>query len=323
MYNNPERGDDMRLAEYVTTQKALGGPVTLGFVSGATSDNATRLMKHLWLEVYAFEKRFSRFLETSELSIFNKRAGARTSISASFEELLRIAQQQALSTQGLYNPFILPALQKAGYVGTADTTYEGDTTTNYMNRTVTDVSQLVVEKGYASIPYSSAIDLGGCGKGYLADQLGAILRTNSVQGYWLELSGDIATFGHDADGNPVTIEVQSAAGGALEQHILCPKSPSGVATSGTFHRPSQTSLARHHIIDPRTAKPAETDVKLATVQADTALDADVLAACAVIVGSKQAPDYLRQHGARAWILQLLNEKGEHEIVSEGVEMAYA
>jgi len=309
----------MRLAEYSSTNKALGGPVTLGFVSGDTQENADRLMKQLWLEVYAFEKRFSRFISTSELSIFNQRAGSKVSISPAFEQILRAAEQQALTTEGLYNPFILPALQQAGYVGTADADYAADEATDYTKRMVADISQLEIGGGNARIPYATALDLGGCGKGYLADQLGATLREAGVAGYWLELSGDIATFGHDAEGNPVTVAVQSATDGTLPESITCPSTPSGVATSGTFRRSTQTeTLKSHHIIDPRTLQPAETDIALATVQADTALDADVLASCAVIVGSEAAPEYLRQHGARAWILQVMNQNGTYTTVKEGI-----
>lgn len=308
----------MCLAEYVSTKKALGGPVTLGFASDMDSDTADHLMKQLWLEVYAFEKRFSRFLSTSELSAFNLRAGTRMHVSAEFEALLRAAKRQAEVTQGLYNPFILPALQQAGYKNTADAAYLGDEAPDYTKRMIADASQLEIEKGYAHIPYLAALDLGGCGKGYLADQLGSILRKHGVVGYWLELSGDIATFGHGSDGNPVTIAVQAASGSTLPETISCPPSPSGVASSGTFHRETQSGTLRgHHIIDPRTNQPAATDVLLATVQADTALDADVLASCAVIVGSEHAAQYLREHGARGWIIQSRGQDGTHNVIHEG------
>ncbi len=312
----------MHLNEYVTTNKALGGPATLGFASTIGDEAAGRLMKQLWLEVYTFEKRFSRFLQTSELSIFNQRAGARVAISSEFEKLLRAAQQQAQVTQSLYNPFILPALQKAGYKGSADVAYVDDMTTDYSKRTIANISELEIESGFARIPYSSALDLGGCGKGYLADQLGMILREAGVAGYWLEFSGDIATFGHGADGNPVMVAVQSAVGGTLSNPIMCPASPAGVATSGTFRRSTQSeTLTGHHIIDPRTGYPAETDVLLATVLANTAIDADVLASCAVIVGSMQAEDYLRRHGAHAWIVQYRDKDGAYKYMSKGITTA--
>lgn len=304
MHHVAKWGDDMPLAEYVETKKALGGPVTLGFVADDKSFDAKQMMKKLWLEIYAFEKRFSRFLATSELSMVNLRAGTRVAISAEFEKLARAAKKQALKTEGLYNPFVLPALQRAGYRNTADAEYASDRAPDYTKRMLATIEQFEIEQGYVRIPHASAIDFGGCGKGYLADCVGEILRDKGVAGYWLEFSGDVAVFGHDASGNPIAVSVQAASGGFLDQPVVCPSAPSGVATSGTLRRATQSkTLSGHHIIDPRTGRPAVSDVVLATVQASSALDADVLASCAVIVGSQQAGDYLRQHGASAWVIQ--------------------
>ena len=60
----------------------------------------------------------------------------------------------------------------------------------------------------------------------------------------------------------------------------------------------------HHIIDPRTYKPANTNVLLATVNAKSTLLADVLASCAVILGSDKAIKKLRSMGADGLIMQL-------------------
>jgi len=62
-------------------------------------------------------------------------------------------------------------------------------------------------------------------------------------------------------------------------------------------------LQGHHIIDPKTGKPAKTDLKLATVCASSAVYADVLASCAIIVGSKAAPTMLETRAIKSWILQ--------------------
>jgi thiamine biosynthesis lipoprotein len=52
----------------------------------------------------------------------------------------------------------------------------------------------------------------------------------------------------------------------------------GVATSGTsVHRWQHADGSRHHLIDPRTGRPAITDVVQATVIAESALAAESLA----------------------------------------------
>src|SRR5205814_1017163 len=60
----------------------------------------------------------------------------------------------------------------------------------------------------------------------------------------------------------------------------------GLATSGTtVHRWRRGGSTTHHLIDPRTGRPAVTDVVQASILADSAREAEALAKAAVIVGS--------------------------------------
>ena len=84
---------------------------------------------------------------------------------------------------------------------------------------------------------------------------------------------------------------------------------SGVATSGTsVHRWQHVDGSRHHLIDPRTGRPAVTDVVQATVVAGTALAAESLAKSIVISGSWDGLELAERAGARAAVVLL--EDGE-------------
>ena len=84
---------------------------------------------------------------------------------------------------------------------------------------------------------------------------------------------------------------------------------SGISTSGTsVHRWEHVDGVRHHLIDPRTSRPAPTDVVQATVVAESALVAEALAKSAVILGSADGLDLLERAGA--WAEVLLLESGE-------------
>lgn len=299
----------MHLVEQVESREALGGSVTLGLVH-ADTQQLPAIFAALWRAVFTFEKQFSRFIPESELSRLNSQAGIKIPVSDNFRAILQAAQELAVSTNGLYNPFVLPAIQRAGYAASAIPRYTHEPTPDYTERRVVSADKLELGDTWARIPYGTAIDLGGCGKGYLADRLGDIARAHGVAGYWLELSGDIATYGLDGAGQPITIAVQNASSEQTARIITCPPEPFGIATSGTFRRTTQTSTVReHHIIDPATGKPAKTDVALATVCAPSAVAADVLASCAVIRGSAKAPRYLADHGATSWLLQIHTPTG--------------
>lgn len=295
------------------TQLALGCEVSLTIVTDIALNQAETVFSELWRQVFKFERQFSRFLPKSELTIFNRSAGIKTKITTEFREILLCAQRMGTETGGLYNPFIMPALQRAGYTKSAMPGYEHDAVIDYSSRQVVGVERLIVGDDWAQIPYGTALDLGGCGKGFIADQIIKVFINQDIQGYWLSFGGDIVTGGVDKNGGKITINIQSAE--KLDQvsnwMVECPSRQYGVATSGTFRRNNQVAKKNwHHIINPVTQEPAITDIRLVTVCADTSLMADVLASSAVILGSNKGLDFLKEHGAKAALLQCIDNQGK-------------
>jgi thiamine biosynthesis lipoprotein len=83
----------------------------------------------------------------------------------------------------------------------------------------------------------------------------------------------------------------------------------GVATSGTsVHRWVHAAGTAHHLIDPRTWRPATTDVVQATVVAASAREAEVLAKTAVIAGVDRAFTLLDRPGVLGVLI--LTERGQ-------------
>ena len=83
----------------------------------------------------------------------------------------------------------------------------------------------------------------------------------------------------------------------------------GLATSGTsVHRWTVDGRRSHHLIDPRTGRPALTDLVQATILAGSAREAEAIAKTAVIVGSEAALERLDRAGIHAAIL--LTERGD-------------
>jgi thiamine biosynthesis lipoprotein len=164
---------------------ALGGKVDLTIVTDLSNSNTQILFDKLWSQVFKFERRYSRFLPLSELSSFNRSAGLKTPVSPEFLQMLKTAKQLSVDTGGLFNPFIMPALQRAGYTKSALPGYENDTQANYSNRVVVGVDELEIGDNWARIPFRTALDFGGFGKGYIADQLSKTLDAANIQGYWL------------------------------------------------------------------------------------------------------------------------------------------
>lgn len=302
----------MYLRRVSQTNIALGSDVTLSFVTDIPDIKINELFAKLWKYIYTFERKFSRFIPMSELTILNRSAGIKNKIGADLKDILIESKSFGIETKGLYNPFITPALQLAGYKKSALSGYENDIQIDYTDRKVVDVDKLEIGDDWAQIPYKTAVDLGGIGKGYLADKIGKILNTYNIVGCWVSFGGDIFTSGLDENKNRILVDIQSSndLNFTTDFIIECPTGDFAIATSGSIKRNEQKDLKDwHHIIDPATLKPAMTDIRLATVCSDTTTRADVMASCAVILGSRKAPAFLKKHGIESALLQCIDENG--------------
>src|SRR5690348_5984136 len=67
----------------------------------------------IWFEQW--EKTFSQFRPDSELTMLNNCAGQWVRVSPAMLDVVTVAVQMSMETDGLFNPLILPALELAGY----------------------------------------------------------------------------------------------------------------------------------------------------------------------------------------------------------------
>lgn len=305
------------MTQYYQECVALGSKTGISLVSGTSPHEVDKLFSEIWKAIFHFERQFSRFLPASELSMFNRNAGSKQFITQEFRSLLVTARELAIESGGLYNPFILPALQKNGYKHSRVPGYEHDNVDDHSHKSVTSIDRLEIGNEWARIPYGTALDLGGCGKGYLADQLKNTLPS-SVTGYWLSLGGDIAVGGHDEKGDPWKVHIQSSDDPDINVGYLVASTNCGIATSGTIvHQGKTHDKTWHHLIDPRTGNPANTDVLLATVCDESSVRADVFASCAVILGSKQGKMFLKNVGIKDVVFQWREKNKKTHITHTG------
>jgi len=228
--------------------------------------------------------RLTRFAPTSELSRFNASAGAWVDVSPLLESLLRESLRAHEISGGLVNAAVLPALLAAGYTRTFS---EGPTavTASVVPPSLPQV--LEVRTGSARLRQDASIDLGGIAKGWLADRLAADLGPNSL----VNLCGDLYARGGGESGDGWAV-------GMGGQTVLLLNM--GAATSGTRRRAWGSEL--HHLIDPRTGRPATTDIAEASVIARSGADAEILAKAALLLGAEKASIFLAAHDALGWWL---------------------
>ena len=139
-----------------------------------------------------------------------------------------------------------------------------------------------------------AFDLDGVAKGWIADRALALLERHP--GALVDADGDIAIRSAAGDAWEVSVADPRTPGAQLAVFVL-PGSPLGgrygLATSGiSVHRWPGPDGERHHLIDPRSGRPAATDLVQATVLAGSARAAEAWAKTAVVLGLVAALDVL-------------------------------
>ena len=249
------------------TFESLGGECEL-FAIGM--DPHALVAAEAWIR--RMHDRLTRFDPNSEVSRLNASRGRWFAVSPELETLLRESLRAFEISDGLVNVAVLPALLAAGY--TRDFAAGPTAATKAPTiRPLDDVLQL--RPGEARLR-GGAIDLGGIAKGWLADRVVAQLGENVL----VNLCGDLYARGggETGEGWPV---------GFGDKTLLL--KDLGAATSGTTKRSWEGG---HHLIDPRTGLPAQSDLSEVSVLASTATDAEIFAKVALLLGSRDAPRWL-------------------------------
>ena len=284
----------------------------------------------------AWEQTLSRFRAESELSRLNASPGQLVAASPTLLRVVGVALWAARASDGLVAPTLLAALEAAGYDRDFDELRDrdgqrGTAAEEPPGREAAGVAAstratrgtgapsgaggpvppchaawraIVCDLGARrlGLPPGARMDLGGVAKGWAADV--AARRLGRHGPALVDASGDLAASAppRGRPGGPIAIEDPSRAGRPLP--LLCLRR-GGVATSGRDHRRwRRGGVWQHHILDPRTGRPAETDVLSATVVARSAVEAEVAAKVALILGSGAGLAWIEQRPRLAALLVL-------------------
>jgi thiamine biosynthesis lipoprotein len=243
-----------------------------------------------WFEDW--EQTLSRFRSDSELSSLNRHAGSYIQVSPIMIEVLKLAKQACLKSSGLVTPMVLRAMETAGYDKDFQLLEEQSFPSNKNPVNIPDANGIEIdeETQIVRIPNGAQLDFGGVAKGWAAHK--AMNMLSELGPVLVDAGGDIAINSVRSGNFPWVIGVNDPfnRGAYIERIYL---GEGGVATSGRDHRQwRQGGELRHHIIDPRTGRPAETDLLSVTVVAQDVLEAEMAAKTVLILGSRSGMDWL-------------------------------
>ena len=256
-----------------------------------------------WFE--AWEQSLSRFRADSELSCLNRAGGHPAAVSETLWEVFQVARQVELDTEGLVRPTLLDAVIQAGYDRTFEVMLPQTGSPRVAPLEVTNRADQVTcdpETHSLNLPESTHLDFGGIAKGWAAGKAVELLKRYGPA--LVNAGGDIAISGPRQGGHPWVIGVSDPFHPDTNFASLLLRY-GAVATSGTdYHRWKQGKLWNHHIIDPRSGLPANTDLLTVTVIAPNTVQAEAAAKAVLILGSSAGMDWLEADPELAGLMVL-------------------
>ena len=137
------------------------------------------------------------------------------------------------------------------------------------------------------------IDLGGIAKGYAADEMKNLLVDNGVKSAMINLGGNLYILGNKPNGNQWKIGIQNPNGSANDTVGNILVNDKSIVTSGTYERFLEVyGKVYHHILDPKTGYPYESDLLSATIISDTSLAGDGLSTSTFALGREKGLEFI-------------------------------
>lgn len=264
----------------------------------------TALQVLLDRELEAVNAAMSTYLPDSEISRFNRlEAWELFPVSDRFREVLVRSFEIFRLSGGSFDPTLGPLIDLWGF-GAAGRTAAGPSEEEIAAaRTRVGMDHLQLNReGMTKGTGGVEINLSAIAKGYGVDRLAALLREKGFQNFYVEIGGELYCSGRKADGSDWRIGIQvPAMEASFKAMEVVRLQESALATSGDYRNyVADENGIRHHILDPRTGRPAKHTLASVSVLAGDCMTADAVATALFVMGTEEGMTWIQgQEGMEA------------------------
>ena len=254
-------------------------------------ENAPALLTEALDMCEEYEALFSITLEGSDVWRVNHAGGAPVTVAPQTADIIRIGLGYGALSDGVFDITIGQVSRLWGFGGDPSVPPGDELAAAVLT---VDYRQVAVAGDSVTLGDPGAwIDLGAIAKGYIAGRIAEFLSESGVAGAVIDLGGDISIIGEKPGGGPWRLGVRKPFGEDIDLLGVIQTGAASVVTSGVYERQfEQDGVLYHHILDPSTGMPVQSDVISATVVAESGSAGDVLSTIAILVGSEAAPGLL-------------------------------
>lgn len=275
-------------SRYTTEVFAMDTYMTLT----AYGDNAQTAVNEAVAEIRRLDDRFSVGNAESDVTVINNAGGGHVSEETAFliEKSLDIGRK----TKGAFDITVYPLMELWGF-----------TSGNYRVPSDEEIKDVLSKVSYMNVTAdgqevtlnnNAMIDFGGIAKGYTSSRVMDIFRQNGVEHGIISLGGNVQALNSKPDNSSWRVAVQKPDGDGDYLGILSVDNKA-VITSGGYERYfEQNGMTYHHIINPSTGYPSDSDLTSVTIVCDDGTTADALSTSLFIMGLDNAVDFYRNSG---------------------------
>ncbi len=239
-----------------------------------------------------YEALLSRTRPDSDIGRLNSAGGAFTACDPRTVEVLREGLCYSESSGGLFDITVGPVSSLWDFhhpesgIPDREAIEEALRHIGWQGLTVTDEGAQLADP-------LAAVELGGIAKGYIADRMAEYLRDRGVTGAVINLGGNVECIGSKrpdrpgGDRIPFRIGIEYPYSDRKEILGTVEVTDGTVVTSGVYERYIEADGVKyHHILDPSTGWPAQTDLISVTLCAGAgrSADCDALATTCILLG---------------------------------------
>ncbi|MDR2355796.1 MAG: FAD:protein FMN transferase [Clostridiales Family XIII bacterium] len=319
----PPRGDgEGGRAEAFTRARAdlLGTVITISVFDAGPSDAALEaLLERCFLAIADVEARMSVNRADSEISAVNGAAGdGPVEVSAELYAILTRAKGIAELSGGAFDPAIGPITALWKRDGVFARLPAEDEIRARLPLVDYEGIELAAPNRVSLAARGMALDLGGIAKGYACDRAVAALREGGIEHAVLDFGGNVYVMGTKPDGANWRVGIRLPL--MNESGVVCVVEAAeiSVVTSGGYERFfEQDGAVYHHLLDPKTGRPAHSGLLSATVLALSSTEADGLSTACFVRGPAEALRLLSESGCEG----ILIDEDRRIYVTDGIRDA--
>lgn len=242
--------------------------------------NARQLLAEAVDRLGVYEHRFSANDPSSELGELNRAAGKQpVAVHPQLFELIALGVEHSLARRSMLNIAIGPLVQ-LWRIGFPDARVP-DPAQIEAALELCDPAGIDLDEDSGRVylrRVGMKLDLGAIAKGYIADLVVGFLRAEGVRSALINLGGNVLTYGRSpgqSDGRwRVGLRHPAHPDDQLAGFLVV--DDGSVVTSGVYQRKLQRDgKVFHHLLDPATGYPIDTEVTSLTVVSDRSVDGEI------------------------------------------------